>query len=74
MENEKVSERNRPYENTATAKRFSSTLSILISIARLLGFIRWRGFCRLSKHLSRILNIAYRRKRPTGWSAFSQYG
>ena len=26
MENEKVSERNRPYETTATAKRFSSTI------------------------------------------------
>ena len=28
MENEKVSERNRPYENSATAKRFSCVPSM----------------------------------------------
>ena len=42
MDNKKVSERNWPYEGSATAKRFSSTIIILVCIARSLIFKKRR--------------------------------
>ena len=68
MENEKVSERNRPYTARATAKRFSSTIIILVCITRLLNCSKTSAILLLLQLLGKHFYLCKRaiKGRPNG--------